>query len=403
MQVFNYEAIDRQGLRRKGTLEADSLQQARQLLRQRGLFPVTVTGLQRRAAEKTHWFRAALPLGELTLFIRQLHTLLESGTPLAQALKLLMNQYGKGRGYRLSAFLYEQIQQGTSFSQALEKAPFVLPSILVAASRAGEESGHLDQVLGQLADTLEQQEAMRKKLQAALIYPALMVVVAVAIIGFLMIYVVPKIVTVFDSMHQALPPLTQLLLSFSEFVQMHGAALAAVLMMGVGALWLAWRKPPGRAIMQRLLLNLPLVRALMLESAAARWTRTLGMLLKAGVPAVTAIKISNETLGILPLQRVAAPLAEQVAKGVPVSQAMESAGFFPPLILHLAASGEHNGQLPQMLLKGAQRYEQRVESLAQTLVALLEPVMIIIMGGIVLMIVLAIMLPIFSMNQMVGQ
>lgn len=399
--LFHYRALTATGRMRQGTQEADSARAVRDWLRQQGLTPVEVSPVQ--AKTPRHLWRPTVSTADLALFVRQLQTLLETGTPLSEALRLLMRQYGHGIMQRLAGWLYEQVQQGYGLAQAMSSAPVRLPADLIAAVRAGEESGHLDAVLSRMADALEAQDALRKKLLSALIYPALMVVVALAIVFFLMSYVVPKIVTVFDSLHQTLPPLTQAMLTFSAMVQAHGglillgAALAVVMLV-----WL-WRQPQSRRWMQGGLLRLPLVRQLLIEASTARWARTLGMLLDAGVPVVMALRIANETVTVLPLRARLTPLVDRVSKGERITAVMESAGFFPPLMLHLTASGEHNGQLAAMLLKGAQRYEQNVARMAQTLVALLEPLMIIIMGGVVLTIVLAIMLPIFSMNQMVGQ
>jgi len=399
--LFKYRALTPSGRTRQGTREADGARAVRDWLRQQGLVPIEVMPVQERL--KYRWWRPAASIGDLALLVRQLQTLLETGTPLSDALRLLLRQYERGVMQRLIGWLYEQVQQGYGLAQAMTTAPLRLPSELIASVRAGEESGHLDAVLAQMADTLENTDALRKKLIAALIYPALVVMLALAIVFFLISHVVPKIVTVFNAMDQALPPLTQGLIVVSSVVQQHGGVLLFSGLLAIGGLIGLWRRPGSRRWMQRLLLHLPIVRQLLIEASTARWARTLGTLLDAGVPAVSALRIANETVSVLPLQARLMPMVECVSKGESITSVMEKAGFFPPLMLHLVSSGEHNGQLEAMLMKGAQRYEQNVARTAQTLLALLEPLMIIIMGGVVLTIVLAVMLPIFSMNQMVGQ
>ena len=400
MAVFRYRAQDREGRMRRGQHEADSPAAVRAWVRAQGWLPLEVHAVSDRRSGGGLW-RPRLPVDELVMFLTQLHTLLDSGTPLGDALCLLMGQAESRHQHRLAATLYEQVQAGTPLAQALREAPYSLPAELIAAVRAGEESGHLAQVLGQMAALFEQRAETRRGLQGAMVYPLLMLLFSLAVVAFLMGYVVPKIVTVFDSLHQTLPPLTRALIALSDFVREHGGALLSlVILTGMGLAW-AWQRPGGRSWLQRFGLRLPLWGRLMRERAVALWAQTLGMLLAAGVPIVPALRIARESVPLLPMQGALADLPDQVSRGMPLSQALRQSGFFPPLLLHLVNSGEHNAQLPALLQKAATYYARRYRQRMQAMTALLEPLMIIIMGGVVLLIVLAIMVPIFSMNQMV--
>ena len=400
MPVYRYKAQDRKGRVLRGQHEADNPAAVRAWLRAQGWLPLEVEALSVRQGRSPLW-RLRLPADELVMFLTQLHTLLDSGTPLGDALRLLAGQAESRHQHRLAAALYEQVQAGASLAQAMHEAPYGLPEELLAAVRAGEESGHLAQVLGRMAALFEQRAETRRSLQGAMVYPLLMLVFSLAVVAFLMGYVVPKIVTVFDSLHQTLPPLTRALIALSDFVRQHGGALLLLAILAGMALAWAWQRPGGRSWLQRLGLRLPLWGRLMRERAVALWAQTLGMLLAAGVPIVPALRIARESVPLLPMRAALSDLPDQVSRGVPLSQALKQSDFFPPLLLHLVSSGEHNAQLPALLQKAAAYYARRYRQRVQTMTALLEPFMIIIMGGVVLLIVLAIMVPIFSMNQMV--
>ncbi len=400
MAHFEYEALTPGGRIQCGVCEADTPAAVRAWVREQGWVPVSVKPQTQK--QRGSLWRRRVPLETLLLVLEQLQTLLEAGTSLSEALRLLAAQ-ASGIGSRLAAFWLAQVEQGQPLAQAMARSPYRLPETLIAAVRAGEESGHLPQVLAQLIETLEAQASLRQKLSGALIYPMLMIVVAVAIVAFLLVYVVPKIVAVFDSLHQALPPLTLALIHLSAFLQHYGLAIG--LMLGAGGVALAWtwQRPAGRAGMQRMLLRLPGAGTVLRTRAAVNWAQTLAMLLDSGVPIVAALNIAAASVDVLPLRSRVAGFAEQVARGRPLHALMAEAKFFPPMMTYLAQTGEANGQLPRLLGRAAQRFAGRLAQRLQTFVALLEPIMIIMMGGVVLTIVLAIMLPIFSMNQLVGQ
>ena len=403
MATFQYEALTPEGKTQKGQAEGDSARQVRQQLKEQNLMPLKVQPVveKRAKALQAVRFKRKLSVADLSLTIRQLHTLLQAGKPLADALNVLAKQARRKNVQQFLSALYDAVTEGKPFAEALRISAFRVPEEVIATIAAGEESGHMVAVLSRLAEAIERQEKLRKKMQSALIYPTLMVVVAISIVFFLVVFVVPKVVSVFQNMNQALPPLTQGLIQLSDFLQQHwGVILLGGGIFILGFKWLM-RSESWRYRFESLILQLPGLRTFLIYSASARWARTLGVLLSSGVPVLQALKISAEVVSLLPLKAKVVAMIEQVRKGQSVSQAMTQAGFFPLLLINLAETGEGNGRLDEMLLKGAQRYEEDVETAAQTLISILEPVLIMVMGAVVLTIVLAIMMPIFAMNQMV--
>lgn len=409
MPVYEYQAISAQGKTSKGLLEGDSERQVRQTLRDKGLTPLQLKPVNKRAVGQTTqslgqqaWLKRKISIADLSLATRQIATLLEAGMPLTAALQGVAKQAETKLMQRFLTSLHHHVAQGYSFAQALAQSPYLVGKDYQATIHAGEESGHLEAVLARLADTIEQQERLQKKLQTALIYPLLMVVIAVAIVFFLMIYVVPKVVSVFDNMSQALPPLTLGLLAVSDFVQQYNWAMLAGLLLSILLFKWLMTKPRWQAQWHKLLLRLPLMGRFLVFAAVAKWARTLGVLVASGVPLKTALNISSQVMTLLPLKDKVLELEEQVRKGQSLGQAMQQAQLFPALLINLVQTGENSGQLDSMLLKGAAHYEYQVETSSAHLVSVLEPLLIVTMGGVVLTIVLAIMLPIFEMNQMLG-
>lgn len=406
MPAFEYKALNASGKQKKGLLEGDSEKQIRQLLRDQGLMPTSIEPINKNTKNnlggKQTLFLPQIKTAELSLFTRELYTLLDAGTPLNEALKAMSQQAESKQMTRFVTSLHTKVAEGHGLASAMNQAPYKIPTDVIATIQAGEESGYLDKVLSRLAESIEQRDQLNKKMKTALIYPILMVVVAVMIVFFLMIYVVPKVVKVFDNMQQDLPPLTQGLLSFSDFIQHQWGWLLAILI----AIWLGFisvlRQSKGRYKVHAFLLKVPGLKRFLIYSSAARWARTLGVLISSGVAIQDALKISAEVVTLEPLKKAVLKMVADVREGEAVGQAMINAGFFPPLLLNLVRTGEGKGQLDAMLLKGAKHYEFSVETAANTLVSVLEPILIIIMGAVVLTVVLAIMMPIFEMNQMVG-
>ena len=406
MPAFEYKALNQAGKIQKGVLEGDSQKMVRQQLRDRGLMPTHIDEIESIAGAqklKQHTlFSPKISTADLSLFTRELYTLLDAGTPLNDALKSMAQQKKSKLMTRFVTSLHNRVAEGHSLANALAQAPVKIDQDVIATVQAGEESGHLDKVLSRLADAVEQRDQLHKKMKTALIYPILMVVVAILIVLFLMVYVVPKVVKVFDNMDQALPPLTQGLLSMSDFMQTQwGWLLTGLIIFWLMFVWVM-KQPKGRYQVHRLMLNTPGLKSFLIYSTAARWSRTLGVLLSSGVSIQDAMKIASEVVTLEPLKKATVEMGADVREGASVAKAMDTAGFFPALLMNLVSTGEGKGQLDSMLLKGAKHYEFSVETAANTLVSILEPILIIIMGAVVLTIVLAIMMPIFEMNQMVS-
>jgi len=407
MAAFEYKALTASGQIKKGLMEGDSERQVRQQLREQQLTPVELRSIEQKkntkaTSTKLSLFTPKVQTSDLALATRQLFTLLDAGTPLTQALQSISQQAESKMMQRFLASLHTRVSEGYSLAHALDVAAYKVSDDFIATIRAGEESGHLDKVLSRLADAIEQQDQLHKKMKTALIYPILMVVVAIVIVFFLMIFVVPKVVGVFDNMQQALPPLTQGMLTLSEFIQAQwGSLIVLSLLIWVGFKMLM-RQAKWRFKVHQILMRLPGLKRFLIYSATARWSRTVGVLLSSGVTATDALKISAEVMSLDPMKQAVEEMVVKVREGKRISDSMKQAGFFPPLLLNLVQTGEGGGELDNMLLKAAKHYEQEVENAATTLVSILEPMLIIIMGGVVLTIVLAIMMPIFEMNQMVG-
>jgi general secretion pathway protein F len=407
MPSFDYQALSSEGKKQQGTITADSAFAARASLRAQGLTPVSVSEMDNAATQSRSWlsasfWRGRLPLKELVLLTRQLATLLEGGLPLAQVLSILAAQAETKRLGRLLTHVHGRVQEGQTLAAAFRTAPYLLPDDVIAMLAAGEESGNLVAVMSRLADSLEIREQVAGQMKGAMFYPIMMLTLSLGIVAFLLTVVVPKVVTMFTHFKQELPPLTRGLIATSNWlVEWWGILLGVLLVLAIVVKWLMMRE----AVKYRwhaLLLRLPLMGRLLREGATARWARTLSVLLSSGVPAVEALKISAEVVGLLPMKQAVLTMSLQVREGVPLHRALMNAAVFPSLVRYLVESGEASGQLAAMLGRAAQHYEVSTQTLSSSLVKLVEPMLIVVMGGVVLLIVMAILLPIFSMNQMVG-
>lgn len=407
MPSFDYHALNPQGKSVKGTQTADSAYSLRASLRTQGLTPLSVTELQTASRQKTAWWQASfwrgyLPLKELVLLMRQIATLLEGGLPLAQVLSILSAQAESKRLGRLLTHVHGQVQEGQSLASAFRNAPYRLPEDVVAMIGAGEESGNLTIVMARLADAIELREQVSGQMKGAMFYPLLMLTLSMVIVVFLLTVVVPKVVVMFTHMKQSLPPLTQGLIAVSDWLAHWWGALLVLVLVGVAVFKWFLTRDSAKLVWHRLLLRLPLFGKLLLESNTARWARTLSVLLNSGVPAVESLRISAQVLSLLPLQQAVDAMAVQVREGVPLYRALAESKVFPSLVRYLIESGEASGRLADMLGRVAHHYEVSTQALSGSLIKLIEPVLILVMGGVVLLIVMAILLPIFAMNQLVG-
>jgi len=401
--AFEYVALDQKGRERKGVMEGDTARQVRQQLREKQLTPLKVEAVAEKESRTARGFqfRRGVSATDLALITRQLATLVRSGLPLEEALRTVSRQTGKPRLESMLLGVRARVLEGHALAQGLADFPHVFPELYRATVAAGEQSGHLDAVLERLADYTESRQQLRQKIQFALIYPILLTVMAVAVAALLLTYVVPQVVQVFENIGQELPPLTRGLIAVSEFTQAWGWLLALGLAGGAVAFVLAMRREAFRWQVHRLLLRVPLVSKLVRGVNTARFARTFSILASSGVPVLEAMRISAQVMSNLPMREAVTEAARRVREGASIKAALEKGGLFPPMMLHLIASGEASGRLEEMLERAAVSQEREVEALVASLLAMLEPLLIVGMGVMVLVIVLAILLPIFDLNQLV--
>lgn len=405
MATFDYCAIDPQGKQKTGILEADSERQVRQQLRQLNLVPLSVTPSSNR--DKAAKYRTRLRPTNLAIITRQLAVLLRSGMTLSEALNGIAKQAGTkstnpNAAGRVITIVRSSVQEGSTLSDSLQQFPKSFDQLYCATVKAGENTGHLDTVLEQLADHTESQREFRQKTTAALIYPILLVVMSIAIVSGLMIYIVPDVIKVFVDSGQRLPLLTRGLLASSDFLQQWGWLMAAI---GGGSLVtvvMAMRQTAIKQKVHKLYLRLPIVRIFSRGLNAQRYMQTLGILSQSGVPLHQGMEIAQQVITNTHLSVLLSKVANRVKEGESLSNALDQMGYFPPLMIYMLASGEASGELDQMLIKSAQQQQQDIKAIVATAVSLFEPLMLLFMGGIVLIIVLAILLPILNMSQLIG-
>lgn len=405
MPAFEYTALDIKGRERRGVLEGDTARQVRQQLRERQLTPMAVEPVAQEESSRGRprglGLRRGASATDLALLTRQLATLVRSGTPLEESLRAVAQQTEKPRLGNLLLAVRARVMEGHSLAGGLSDFPHVFPELYRATVAAGEQSGHLDLVLERLADYTEARQQMRSKIQMALFYPVMLTVMALTVVGLLLVYVVPQVVQVFDNIGQTLPLLTRILIAISEFFQHWGWLVLILLVLGViGGGWL-FRQPGPRRRLHRLYLSLPLISRLVKGVNTARFARTLSILVSSGVPVLEGLRIAGQVIVNEPMREAVEEAARRVREGSSIQAAMQRSGYFPPMTLHLIASGETSGQLEAMLERAAISQEREVETLIGTIMALFEPLLIVLMGVLVLLIVLAILLPIFDLNQMV--
>ena len=400
MPGFRYKAVDATGRELRGVMEVDSPRQARAQLREQGLFPVEVMLLE--AANDAGPRRAArMSTAELANITRQLATLLAAGLTVEATFTALIEQADNQVQKQILAGLRGEVLAGNSLATAMGRYPRVFSELYRTLVNAGEASGQLAAVLLKLADYVEEQQALHQKLMLALIYPAIVLAVSLIVVVTLLIYVVPQVVGVFQSTRQTLPLLTRALLGFSRFVQLTGIYW---LIAGVVGAWAARRVLKNTATRRRWdlwVLRVPVVGRMVRSRNAAQLASTLSILAGSGVPVLTALSAATGVVTSLPMREALERAARAVQEGASLSRSLGSSGLFPPVMVHLIASGEASGRLPETLASAARQQQNEVTLRVTAFAALAEPVMILGMGVVVLIIVLAILLPIFELNQLV--
>lgn len=414
MGAYSYQALDANGKTVKGILEGDSERHVRTLLRQRQLKPLDVRSTSQKrvrpgteaATSGRKLFGGGGPkLGykDIALVTRQLSSLLQSGLPLDEVLQAAATQSRKPTIKSLLLQVRARVLEGLSLGQAMAEAPKAFNNLYRAMVRAGESAGFLGPVLEQLAEYTESSQETRQKIQMAMMYPVVLLCVSMGVVMALMAFVVPKLTGMFTQTKQKLPLITEILIGTSDFIVNYGL-FALLGIIGAVVLFKQALKAPERQLRwHRLLLKMPLFGNFMRVSESARYANTLGLLVKSGVPLLEGLRIASQVLTNRVLQDAAKTIAVSVQEGTSLSRAMDQVDEFPPLIVQMVASGEANGQLADQLLHAARNQERELSFTLGTMMGLMEPAMILFMAGMVFFIVMAIMLPIFQMNQMVGR
>jgi general secretion pathway protein F len=403
MSAFEYSALDHKGRSQKGVLEGDHARQIRTQLRDRGLTPLSVVAVHQNTPQKTAKpSNLRLSATELALLTRQLATLISAGMAIDETLQAVAQQAERKSMISMLLAVRAKVTEGHSLAEGLTLFPKVFPKMFQATVTAGEQSGHLALILERLADYTENRQHLRQKTLLALFYPALLTLVAVVVMVGLLTFVVPQVVQVFVSMKQSLPWLTQALIDFSYFLRHWGGVLLLLLLLAVWMWRYAWRWLAFRCWVHRQFLHWPVISRLVRGANVARFTRTLSILLDSGVPLLEALSLSQEVVSNCLLRQAVVDASEEVRQGGSLSAALGKSGLFPPMMVHLIASGENSGQLAQMLNRAAVHQERELETVIAVVLGLFEPLLILFMGGLVLLIVLAILLPIFDLNQLVG-
>jgi general secretion pathway protein F len=404
MGAFEYSALDSRGKERKGVLEGDTARQVRQQLREQGMNPLSVEEVAERES-RSHGglqLKRGISATELALLTRQLATLVRAALPLEEALQTVARQSERPRLKSMMLAVRAKVMEGHTLADGLGDFPHIFPELYRTTVAAGEQSGHLEIVLERLADYTEKRQQMRQKIMLALFYPTILTVIAIFVTVALLTYVVPEVVKVFDNIGQELPFLTRALIAVSDFLRDYGLGILALLVLGLLAFAYLLRHPANRFRWHRTLMRLPLIGRLNRGLNTARFARTFSILSASGVPVLDALRIASEVMGNLPMREAVQQAAHRVREGSNIARALEQSRYFPPMTLHLIASGEASGKLESMLERAADNQERELETVIAAVMGMFEPLLILVMGGVVLVIVLAILLPIFNLNQLVA-
>jgi len=403
MGAFEYIALDNAGKERKGVLEGDTPRHIRQLLRERQLLPVTVSEVAQKEASRQRSFSFARRVSpaDLSLFTRQLATLVRAGLPLEESLLAVSQQTEKPRVQSIILGVRSKVMEGHTLADGFAEFPRVFPEIYRATVSAGEQAGHLDNVLVRLAEYTESREEIRQKVLAAMLYPIVLTVMCFIIVSALLVFVVPKVVSVFEASKAQLPLITRVLIATSGFFRVYGIWLLILVVIAVIAVQRWLRDPEARRRYHRLQLRLPLIGKLARGFNTARFTRTFSILSASSVPVLEAMRIAGEVVTNLPMRDAVADAAARVREGAPIGRSLAASKLFPPMTVHLISSGESSGELDSMLEQAAVSQERELDGILAAMVGLLGPLLIVVMGLFVMGIVFAMLLPIFQMNDLI--
>jgi general secretion pathway protein F len=402
MPTFRYSAYRAGGSPASGTIEADNIREARALLKKDGLYPKEISPFEETVSGRMlRTFRKAVSLPELALMTRRLATLAGSSVPVFEAISTLYEQEEPGELKKVLGRVRDRLAEGASLAKALSAEPDVFSESYTSMVAAGEASGALETILDRLADFLEDQEEVRSRIITSLAYPLLMVVVGTGVMMFLLAFVVPKIIVIFEQNRATLPLITIMLIKASELVRRGWWALLLIGALAAVAYRRAVRRESVRYKRDSIVLKIPLVGALVRRLILARFSKVLGLLLESGVPIIKALEITGEVVVNRKYREFFRTAREEIVEGGSLSASLRSSTLFPPLLVHMVSVGERGGKLEAMLLKAGSSYEKEFSSSVARFMALLEPLLVLAMGLAVGIVVLAVLLPIFQMNQLI--
>ncbi len=405
MSAYRYKALNSAGKLVKGVLEGDSERQIRSQLRAKQLRPVEVVEANSRASGSNKFalqlFKPGLSASEVSLITRQLATLVASALPLDECLQAAAEQTRKAKTKAILLQVRSKVSEGYTLADSMAQYPQAFGDMYRAMVHAGEQAGQLAPVLEQLADYTENSQHTAQKLKMAMIYPFVLVAVAIAVVTALMVFVVPELVGIFTHTKKALPPLTVALIATSDFLQAYGVAMFIVIVVAVIGFQQLIKEPKRRRRWHGILLKVPGIRGIITSMDTARFSSTLSILMASGVPLLDALRIAGAVMGNLVLRDASKHVAVRVQEGSSLNRALAQEAFFPPMMVHMVASGETSGDLETMLARSATNQERELEMTLGTVMGLFEPLMVVVMGGLVLTIVMAILMPIFDLNTMV--
>jgi general secretion pathway protein F len=404
MATYSYKAIDRNGKDKRGVIQAESTRQARQLLRAQGLIVVKTASSDEVRRKKSFVGSLRKPISslELSLITRQLAILLSSGLSVEQSLNALIEQLENTEQKSIIMRVKEEVIGGRSLAASMRMFPKVFPAIYCSLIHAGEQSGSLAGVMTKLADYSDRTRELTSKILMALLYPIIVTIVASLMIVALLVYVVPQVVKVFESSKQELPFLTKMLIATSGGLRSYGWLIIVGIIVLIISLNRMLKRHDFKLRFHKKLLEIPVMGRLLINMDVARFTHTLSILLASGVPMIAALEAGRDTVSNYMLKNAVNQALKSVQEGVPLAVALGSKKAFPPVVIHLIASGEKSGTLDHLLSQAAAHQELELTHRSQLLTGILEPVLILFMGGVVLLIVIAILLPILNMNNLVG-
>jgi general secretion pathway protein F len=398
--LFRYSALNSSGKTENGTIQADAETSARSEIKERGLYLVSLKASEERSEKKRTLFSFGIRQRLPVQLARQLASLLKGGVPLFQALSIISNQLDVEKEREVVSYLRDQVRGGSSLSDALKAYPGIFERLFVYSVQAGEKAGALDSVFAYQADLLENRAAMRGEIRAALTYPAIMIVVGTGVLLFLISYVVPMVMKIFDRMNQKLPTVTQILLSVTDFVNSYFVIiLALAAACAVGLVQWVKRTPRGRTTLDTFLLKVPLYGQLYQMVLISRFAKIMSTLLKSGVHMLQSLVVVGSTIQNSIISSAVSDMAEMVERGADLSMALRQSQVFPSYVADMVTVGESSGNLEEMLDTVSTYYDTRAKQRVAALTAMIEPLIIVIMGMVIAFILVSILLPLFEMNK----